>query len=76
MSESTELTGQSVQCGNAISEVLDSLLSVFLGVYEANPYIGSVVILAVVSLPFYLLYCLKNNNTASALSVLFGKGGS
>ncbi|EIC2299034.1 hypothetical protein K9823_003359 [Vibrio cholerae] len=76
MSESIELAGQSVQCGNAISEVLNSLLNFFLGIYQANAYLGSIVIIAVICLPFYVVYCLKNNNVASALSAIFSKGGS
>jgi len=62
-------------CGNPISEVLYALINVFNAVNTANQYLGAIVIVALVVLPFYIVYSLKNNNIAKVFISFFGKSG-
>lgn len=57
---------------NIISQTFDSLLNLFLGIYEVNQYVASVVVIMLVFLPFYAVYSLKNSNVAKAASKILG----
>ena len=71
-----DITKPENACDNAVSQVIDSLLNLYLGINEANPYIASVVVIALISLPFYLIYSIKNNAIAAkAAEKIFGNNG-
>ncbi|MUK76170.1 hypothetical protein GNP84_04520 [Aliivibrio fischeri] len=57
---------------NVISQTFDSLLNLFLGMYEVNQYVASIIVIMLVCLPFYAVYCLKNSNVAEAAAKVFG----
>jgi len=64
------------ECGNVISQIIDSLKDFVTTVHGMNEYVGLVIAVCLVILPFYIVYSLKNNNTASALASIFSKGGA
>jgi hypothetical protein len=71
-----DITKPENTCDNVVSQVIDSLLNLYLGMNEANPYIASVVVMALISLPFYLIYSIKNNAIAAKTAMkIFGNNG-
>lgn len=62
-------------CGNAISEVVYALKNLFETIYDLNAYLGGVFIIALIVLPFYIVFSLKNNNVAKAFIAFFQKKG-
>lgn len=65
------------QCGNVVTEVIYALKDTYLAMNEANPILASVMVIGIISLMFYIVYSLKNNNVAKAFIAFAsnGKGG-
>lgn len=70
------MAGENLEtCGNAISEVLYALKDLFETIYALNVYLGAVFMMALIVLPFYIVFSLKNNNVAKAFIAFFQKKG-
>ena len=62
-------------CGNMTSEIITTLMEFYKMVNTSNEILGSVVIIALIAFPFYIIYSLKNNNIAKVFTSIFGNNG-
>ncbi|SQD80410.1 protein of unknown function [Moritella yayanosii] len=62
-------------CGNMTSEIITTLMEFYKTVNTSNEILGSIVIIAFIAFPFYIIYCLKNNHVAKTFTSMFGNNG-